>query len=233
MNTFKRFTFGALLGAALLPSAALAEEAATGDAIAQAQAVIKAHEASGKIDKSNPAWRVALPKYPLLTFDKSKTYVWTLNTNKGKMTYKFLPEHAPNHVSSFIYLSELGYYDGLSFHRVIKGFMAQAGCPYGRGNGGPGYKLPHEAKVDVKHDSRGTLSMARTSDPNSGGSQFFITFGKTASLDVSRRSPGYTVFGRMTGGEEALAAIEAAGRQRDPAPPTEPLTILSAKVSIE
>ena len=76
------------------------------DAPAQARAFIEEQVKAGKIDKANPAWRVGLPKYPLLKFDPAKTYTWTLNTNKGKMKLKFLPEAAPNHVSSAIYLSD-------------------------------------------------------------------------------------------------------------------------------
>ena len=222
--------FAVIFSALTLPLAAQAQDP---NAIDQAKAYIEKELHAGKIDKEKPNWRLSLPKYPLLTFSPNQTYLWTLNTNKGKMTFKLLPEHAPHHVSSFIYLTELGYYEGLKFHRVIKGFMAQGACPLGSGTGSPGYTLPLEAKPDVKHNARGTLSMARSNSPNSAGSQFFVTFGVTAALDATERSPGYTVLGRMVDGESTLAAIEAAGRDRDPAPPTEPLTILDAHIAIE
>lgn len=117
----------------------------------------------------------------------------------------FFPEVAPNHVANFVSLARKGYYDGVTFHRVIEGFMAQGGDPTGSGSGGPGYTIPAEFS-ELPHE-RGTVSAARTSDPNSAGSQFFICFGRAASLDGS-----YTVFGKVLRGMDVVDGI----RRRDP-----------------
>jgi len=143
-------------------------------------AVTKKFIAEQKIDKDNPNWRVRLPKFPKLEYTKDKSYYWNLDTSKGKVKVKFLQDEAPNHVANFIYLSELGYFDGLKFHRVIPGFMAQGGCPIGQGTGGPGYNFHGEYPAGhTKHDKPGTLSMANTGRPGTDGSQFFLTFVET------------------------------------------------------
>ena len=112
-----------------------------------------------------------------------------MTTSKGVIWLKLYANEAPNTVANFACLSNEGYYDGLNFHRVIPGFMAQGGCPTGTGTGGPGYAIACEtAKNTSKHD-RGALSMAHAG-PNTGGSQFFITFVATPHLDGV-----HTVFG--------------------------------------
>ena len=110
------------------------------------------------------------------------------------------------HTTSFLYLARLGFFDDLTFHRVIPGFMAQAGCPLGNGMGGPGYRFGGEIKKDVGHDTRGVLSTANTGRPNTDGSQFFITFVETSFLDGR-----HTVFGNVVEGMETLTAIEKVG----------------------
>ncbi|MCL2344132.1 MAG: peptidylprolyl isomerase [Firmicutes bacterium] len=115
-------------------------------------------------------------------------------------------ETAPNTVNNFISLIKKGYYNGLSFHRVIPGFMIQGGCPDGNGMGGPGYTIPGEFsangfKNDLKH-GRGVLSMARTMAPNSAGSQFFIMHENSPHLDGQ-----YAAFGRVTEGLDAVDKI--------------------------
>ena len=89
----------------------------------------------------------------------STKYVATMETTKGPIEIELMPDVAPMHVTSFIYLTRLGFYDGLSFHRVIPGFMAQGGCPLGTGTGGPGYKYAGEFDPEVKHDTPGLLSL--------------------------------------------------------------------------
>ena len=118
---------------------------------------------------------------------------------------KLWSDVAPMHVSSTIYLTRLGFYDTLPFHRVITGFMAQGGCPLGTGTGSPGFKYSGEFSSSVKHDRPGLLSMAN-SGPGTDGSQFFITFGPTPSLDGS-----YTIYGKVVEGLDVVQALEKAG----------------------
>jgi len=177
------------------------------------------------IDESERDWRTHLPEPPTLSFDASKSYYWNLDTSQGQIKIKLLPAVAPKHVSSTIYLTELGFYDGLTFHRVITGFMAQGGCPLGRGTGGPGYQYSGEFDDSVRHDRPGLLSMANAG-PGTDGSQFFITFVPTPHLDGN-----HTIFGEVVDGMEALRAIEALGSPGGQ--PKEKLGIRAATISVE
>ena len=123
-----------------------------------------------------------------------------LELKDGKVTIELRPDLAPKHVARIKELIKQGYYDGLKFHRVIPGFMAQTGCPEGTGFGGSGKKLPAEF-TDTPF-KRGTLGMARAMDPNSGDTQFFITFGETPHLDGE-----YTVWGQVTDGMEHVDKV--------------------------
>ncbi len=133
----------------------------------------------------------------------NKIYTAELDTNKGPIRLTFLPEVAPGHVKNFLALAKIGFYDGVSFHRVIKGFMIQGGCPQGTGTGGPGYTI--KAEFNATAHEPGVLSMARTSDPNSAGSQFFICLEKHSSLDRQ-----YTAFGRVAD-VASMATVRAIG----------------------
>lgn len=131
-------------------------------------------------------------------------------TDRGTMVVTFFPEQAPRHVRSFLTLAQQGFYDGVAFHRVIRNFMVQTGCPNTRpgatgtpGTGGPGFQLPAEFN-DIPH-TRGIVSMARTRDPNSAGSQFFIVHGAQAGFLDGQ----YTVFGKVEEGLDVLDAIAA------------------------
>ena len=130
----------------------------------------------------------------------------TFNTNAGVIKAELYPEIAPNTVNNFISLVKKGYYDGLTFHRVIYGFMIQGGCPDGTGMGGPGYSIKGEfAANGVKNDLRhteGVLSMARSMMPNSAGSQFFIMHRTSPHLDGQ-----YAAFGKVIDGMDAVNAI--------------------------
>ena len=126
----------------------------------------------------------------------ANTYQIEFETTAGKMLLDLYPDVAPGHAGNIIGLTKIGYYDGIIFHRVISGFVIQAGCPEGRGTGGPGYQIDQEFN-DRLHEA-GVLSMARSNDPNSAGSQFFICMGRVASLDRQ-----YTGFG-VTADEESL-----------------------------
>jgi cyclophilin family peptidyl-prolyl cis-trans isomerase len=147
-----------------------------------------------------------------------------LVTNKGEIELELFENEAPNTVANFISLVEKGFYNGLTFHRVLPGFMAQAGCPDGTGSGGPGYTIPDECrKPDHRLHFRGSLSMAKTPAPDSGGSQFFLTFAPTRHLDGE-----HTVFGRVIRGMEVLAELQ----RRNPQSPNPPKAdqILEARV---
>jgi len=154
----------------------------------------------------DPSWKTKLQKPELMTFDANTDYYWVLETNKGSITIKLMPDVAPMHVTSTVFLTEKGFYDNLTFHRVIPGFMAQGGCPLGTGTGGPGYNYGSECKPNVKHDRPYLLSMANTSAPNTDGSQFFLTFVPTPHLDGK-----HTIFGEITEGKEVMKKLEAAG----------------------
>lgn len=119
----------------------------------------------------------------------------TIRTNKGDINVELFDEQAPVTVANFVNLAERGYYDGLTFHRVIPDFMIQGGCPLGTGTGGPGYAFQDECTPALKHDRPGILSMANAG-PNTNGSQFFITHVPTDWLDGK-----HTVFGAVTDAE--------------------------------
>ncbi|NQZ06169.1 MAG: peptidylprolyl isomerase [Algicola sp.] len=157
---------------------------------------IDAFTVEQKIDKTKADWKTTLPKPPLQKFDPESKYFWDLQTNKGLLTIELMAQDAPMHVSSTIYLTRMGFYDGLTFHRVIPGFMAQGGDPLGNGSGNPGYKYAGEFNGKGKHDKSGILSMANAG-PNTDGSQFFITFMPTPHLDGR-----HTVFGEVVRVEE-------------------------------
>ena len=134
---------------------------------------------------------------PIVTFEME---------SGGKMVAELYPEVAPNTVNNFISLIKKGFFDGLIFHRVIPGFMIQGGDPQGSGMGGPGYEIPGEFTAngfqsDLKHD-RGVLSMARSSNPDSAGSQFFIMVDPAPHLDGQ-----YAAFGKVIEGMEVADAI--------------------------
>lgn len=121
-------------------------------------------------------------------------------TSRGEILFELFEDEAPNTVANFITLVEAGFYDGLVFHRVLEDFMAQGGCPHGRGDGGPGYRISCECYKEGfrKHDQEGILAMAHAGK-DTGGSQFYITFGPTPHLDGK-----HTVFGRVIEGMEAV-----------------------------
>ncbi|HXZ85049.1 MAG TPA: peptidylprolyl isomerase [Myxococcota bacterium] len=170
-------------------------------------AAIDAQIAKAKVDKSKSDWKQHLPKPEVVKFDPKKTYVWVLDTTKGPIELKLRPDVAPMHVTSTIYLTRLGFYDGVLFHRVIPGFMAQGGDPIGTGTGGPGYNYAGEFSPNAQHDKPGILSMANAG-PNTDGSQFFITFVATQYLNGK-----HTVFGEVTQGTDSLKGLEAAGSE--------------------
>ena len=124
-----------------------------------------------------------------------------IKTKKGDIVFKFYPHEAKQHTAAFIKLARAGFYDGLTFHRVIGDFMIQGGCPEGTGTGGPGYNL--QAEFNNHKHIRGTVAAARSQSPNSAGSQFYICHGETPHLDKQ-----YTVFGQTTEGEDVIDKIK-------------------------
>ena len=177
---------------------------------AAADAAIKAIDAQiakAAVNKKDPAWRTKLPMPTTVKFDPSKSYLVHMGTTKGEVVIKFMPAVAPLHVTNFLYLTRLGYYDGLLFHRVITQFMAQGGDPVGNGTGGPGYGFNGEFSPAVRHSRPGMLSMANAG-PGTDGSQFFLTFVATPWLDGK-----HTLFGEVVSGMDVLKLLEASGSQ--------------------
>ena len=135
-----------------------------------------------------------------------QTGVITLD-NGNEIRLEFYPADAPKTVENFVTLAKKGFYNNLSFHRVVPDFVVQGGCPKGNGTGGPGYTIP--AEFNKQKHVRGTLAMARSQDPNSAGSQFYICYGPTPHLDGN-----YTVFGKVTSGMEHVDRIKQGDRMK-------------------
>lgn len=133
--------------------------------------------------------------------NQAKTLQARIVTDRGEMTFRFFPDDAPITVASFIKLARNRFYDGLTFHRVVPGFVIQGGCPEGTGTGGPGYNLKAEFNKNL-HDA-GAVAMARAQSPDSAGSQFYICLEDAHFLDHQ-----YTVFGHLTSGLDIARAIK-------------------------
>lgn len=143
------------------------------------------------------------PKAPYknIKFAEGEKPVVVMETSMGTITIELWPDVAKKHCQSFVYLINKGFYDSLTFHRIVPGFVIQGGDPLGNGTGGPGYNVP--AEFSNKPHEDGILSMARSNDPNSAGSQFFICLGRLTKLDNN-----YTVFGKVTDGLDVVHKIE-------------------------
>lgn len=139
---------------------------------------------------------------PEMVIDPQGTYRAVIETDRGTIEIDFYPEHAPKTVNNFVFLAKEGFYDDISFHRVINDFMVQGGDPTGTGRGGAGYRFDDEVKGNpLKHET-GSLSMANAG-PNTNGSQFFITHSPQPHLDGK-----HTVFGKVTMGQKVVNAIK-------------------------
>ncbi len=228
-------SIAALLAVAALASAAAsrAEDATGGARPAGAKKTggdvaietLQGFIAQQKIDTKQAGWKTRLPRPPKASFDPAHTYYWNLDTSVGAIKIKLLPQTAPMHVTSTIYLTELGFYDGVTFHRVIPRFMAQGGDPMGTGTGGPGYQYAGEFDPKVKHDKPGLLSMANAG-PGTDGSQFFLTFVATPHLNGK-----HTIFGEVVEGTGTLGELERRGSQSGQ--PKEELLIRKARITVE
>lgn len=139
---------------------------------------------------------------PDMQIDESKNYAVSIATDRGTIELELYPQHAPQTVNNFVFLAGQGFYDGVTFHRVIANFMIQGGDPTGSGSGGPGYRFADECDGNpLSHDAH-VISMANAG-PNTNGSQFFITHCATPHLDGK-----HTVFGKVTSGEAIVDAIQ-------------------------
>ena len=149
---------------------------------------------------------------PPMVIDPAKKYVATISTSLGDIVIELFADKAPATVNNFVFLAREGFYDGVTFHRVIPRFMVQGGDPTGTGSGGPGYRFADEFDPTLRHDGPGVLSMANAG-PGTNGSQFFITHVATPHLDGK-----HTVFGKVTEGMDTVFAIP----ERDPQRAREP-----------
>ena len=151
---------------------------------------------------------------PPLSIDPAKSYTATITTPRGPIVIKLRPDIAPQTVSNFVFLSRQGFYNGLTWHRVIEGFMAQGGDPDGTGAGGPGYTVPEEFTEQILFDRPGIVATARRSDTtDSSGSQFFITTAPADSLNAQ-----YTIFGEVIEGQAIVDSIPLRDPQAAAAP---------------
>lgn len=148
------------------------------------------------------SWKTA----PEMVIDPKKKYTATLETSKGNILIELYPEYAPKTVNNFVFLAREGYYDGITFHRVISNFMIQGGDPTGTGRGGPGYTFQDEFNGNPLKHEKGVLSMAN-SGPGTNGSQFFITHSPQPHLDGK-----HTVFGKVTSGQDVVNKIQQADK---------------------
>jgi cyclophilin family peptidyl-prolyl cis-trans isomerase len=164
---------------------------------------------------------------PNLILDPTMRYSATIKTGHGDITLELFPAEAPRAVNNFVFLAREGFYDNGVFHRIIKEFMIQGGCPKGDGTGGPGYRFPDEA-VNRPY-VKGTLAMANAG-PNTNGSQFFIVHGERVNLP-----PNYTIFGQLIAGEETLDTLAnapvRAGAGGEASRPTEKLEIRTVEIT--
>lgn len=159
------------------------------------------------------------PQAPEFALDLKKKYSARFDTEIGEFEAELYADKTPVTVNSFVFLARDGFYDGVTFHRVIPGFMAQGGDPTGTGMGGPGYKFRDEFDSSLKHTGEGILSMANAG-PGTNGSQFFITFAPQPHLDGK-----HTVFGKVTKGMDVVKKIRVRDPMRDPKPGTQILSI--------
>jgi cyclophilin family peptidyl-prolyl cis-trans isomerase len=143
---------------------------------------------------------------PPMQIDPKKRYSATFKTDKGDFVVELFADKVPRTVNNFVFLAREGFYNGVTFHRVIRNFMAQGGDPTGTGTGGPGYQFADEFHPSLRHDSPGILSMANAG-ANTNGSQFFITHGPTLHLDKK-----HSVFGKVIQGMDVVLSIP----ERDP-----------------
>ncbi len=165
---------------------------------------------------------------PAFTVDETKTYTATIKTSMGTIKVDLFPKEAPCAVNSFVYLADRKFFDGLTFHRVVKDFVIQGGDPTGTGSGGPGYSFNDELNNDLTYEP-GTLAMAN-SGANTNGSQWFIVVSKKGASTLSK---SYTIFGKVTEGMDVVKAINQVPTGGDQgSTPVEDILIVSVRIKV-
>jgi cyclophilin family peptidyl-prolyl cis-trans isomerase len=186
---------------------------------------VRRRRESKQIDPSVPGWRTRLPLRPKVSFDAGRTYLWNLETSEGALRFRLLPEVAPEHVSNAIYLTLVGFYDGLAFYSVLPGRSVASGSPTDDDQGSPGYALTGpEGDRSRKHDRSGLLS-AVSFGPGTDDSKFRVTLAGDASLDEHG-----TIYGELVEGDGVLRRIEALAT--DGGKTSQPVTIRRATLTI-
>lgn len=170
-------------------------------------------------------------KAPEMKIDQNKKYTATVTTSKGTFTIELFAKEAPKTVNNFVFLSKEGFYNNVTFHRIMKTFMVQTGDPTGTGGGGPGYRFEDELKTPYKYEP-GIVAMANAG-PNTNGSQFFICTGEDSkSLN---NNPNYTIFGKITEGMDVVKKIAetpvSKNSRGEMSTPTEKVTIQSVQIT--
>jgi cyclophilin family peptidyl-prolyl cis-trans isomerase len=169
--------------------------------------------AVSKVTECQRTGEKSFPGPPEMIIDQEKTYVATIRTEKGDIVLELFAKDTPITTNNFVFLACHGFYDGVTFHRVIPGFVAQGGDPTGTGAGGPGYTIPDEQDT-ASFDAPGFVSMAKAG-PNTTGSQFFITYAPEQRLDAD-----FTIFGKVTQGMDVLEQLTPRDPSQTPnAPP--------------
>jgi cyclophilin family peptidyl-prolyl cis-trans isomerase/predicted small lipoprotein YifL len=168
---------------------------------------------------------------PAMAIDPAKSYTAKFQTSKGNFEVELFADSAPITVNNFVFLARQGFYEGVTFHRIVETFMIQTGDPLGTGTGGPGYTIQDELENTSTYKYEpGILAMARTRAPNSAGSQFFICTG----LDASTLTPDYAIFGKVVEGMETVNAIAktpvGTGHGGEQSKPLETVTIQKIEI---
>jgi cyclophilin family peptidyl-prolyl cis-trans isomerase len=184
--------------------------------------------------KKKPSFKTAPP----MTIDVNASYTATFDTSCGTFTTQLLPKIAPVGVNSFVYLADKHFYDGLTFHRIVKSFVIQGGDPLGNGKGGPGYQFKIETSPKQTFDSPGLLAYA-DSGPGTNGSQFFVTLAPAPSLDPGGQAGSFTIFGKVTKGMSVVQKIGSVPTTTGPAcaaateacSPTSPIFMLKVTIA--
>jgi cyclophilin family peptidyl-prolyl cis-trans isomerase len=225
----------AVLAAALFSGGDEKDDAAAGDSTTSSgpaattttvdPAVLAKVQCNDTKPPDNPN-RPTFKEPPPMTIDAAKKYTATMETSCGKIEIDLDPKAAPKTVNSFVFLAKQKFFDGLTFHRVVKDFVIQGGDPQGTGSGGPGYEFVSELPSGPPYYEIGSIAMAN-SGADTNGSQFFIVVGDNGV----NLSGDYSRFGKVSAGMDTVQAIEAVGMDADPGTPSEEIKITKVTIS--